>query len=94
MEYTVEKIEELASIARVPLDEERARHVRALLEDMRQTASVLRDGRDLPDPFLGAVSLEGLREDCVKVGMDRDTVLSMAPACADGCVTVPRTVEG
>ena len=66
----------------------------ALLLDMKETASVLKDGKHLPDPFLGAVSLDGLREDAVKDSMERDEVLSLSSSSVDGCVSVPRAVEG
>jgi len=94
MKYTTERIAELAATAHIFLDRERAVRPSDSLEEMHAVASVLEDGCDLPDPFLGALSLDGMREDRVGASLSRDEVLSLSPENDGTCVCVPRAVEG
>ncbi|MBQ8310170.1 MAG: hypothetical protein IJX80_04050 [Clostridia bacterium] len=94
MEYTVERVRELAAMARISLADAEAEALCCELNAMRAIAETLRDASDLPDPFLGAVGLGEMRDDSPHVGLLRTDVLALSPAVAKDATVVPRAVEG
>ena len=94
MEYTEEKIKALSEAAHVHVATERALCLADALEKMHALASVLGEGKDLPDPFLGAAALDGMREDRIGESMTCEEVLRLSPERERDCVRVPRALEG
>ena len=95
MEYTKERIEALAATAHVFVDEGRMPTLCASLEKMRTLAAVIEDTPwEAREMIADGVTPDGMREDAPTEGLAREDVLGLAPAHTQGCVTVPRTVEG
>jgi len=94
MNYTVERIRELAAMACVSLTESEANTLCRELDAMREIAETLRGASDLPDPFFGAVGLDDMREDVPQEGLSREVVLRLSPCVKGDSTVVPRTVEG
>lgn len=95
MEYTGERVKELAKTAHVLVEDDRIPTLCHLLNQMGKDLDFSESGDTAwKEGFFGAVSLDDMREDVPGDCMKREDVLCLAPVRTDACVTVPRTVEG
>ncbi len=95
MSYSIERIYALASMAHIALADGEAEELRQELDGMHALAEHLQNAplaEAVPDPFLGAVGLDELREDIPGECLPPEELLHSARG--NGYFTVPRVVEG
>ena len=92
---SLEDVERAAALAHISLAPERAAELRDELAAILQYVSQLEqlDTREVQATRHPLSPESPLREDVVTPGVDRDEVLSSAPASRDGGFSVPKVLE-
>ena len=94
MIYSTERVLTLSKIAHIALSQEETEAMRHSLGKLHGFAEALQNApieAEAEDPFLDAVGLEALREDCVEMRISPKELC--AGTAETGYFTVPRTVE-
>jgi aspartyl-tRNA(Asn)/glutamyl-tRNA(Gln) amidotransferase subunit C len=92
---TVETVDHVARLARLYLtDAERELFARQLADILAYAESIQALDTAAVEPMSHALTAGSLREDAVREGLPRETVLAGAPDAKDGLFRVPRVLGG
>jgi len=96
MALSRDEVRKVALLARLELSDdeldEQAKHFNDLLKQFDTLLSLDVDGVEPTSHIIPLVNV--LREDVVRPSLSRDLALANAPESRDGCIVVPRIVEG
>jgi aspartyl-tRNA(Asn)/glutamyl-tRNA(Gln) amidotransferase subunit C len=92
---TVETVDHVARLARLYLtDAERQLFAKQLADILAYAESIQALDTAAVEPMSHALTAGSFREDALRDGLKRDTVLASAPDAADGLFRVPRVLGG
>lgn len=96
MALTREEVRKVALLARLELTDEeigrQAKHLNDLLQQFEALQGVDVTGIEPTSHSIPVYNV--LREDAARPSLPREAVLANAPEARDGCIVVPRIVEG
>jgi aspartyl-tRNA(Asn)/glutamyl-tRNA(Gln) amidotransferase subunit C len=92
---TVETVDHVARLARLYLtDAERQLFAKQLADILAYAESIQALDTEAVEPMSHALTAGSFREDAVRDGLKRETVLASAPDAGDGLFRVPRVLGG
>ncbi len=96
MELSRDEVRKVALLARLELSDaeldEQAKHFNDLLQQFEVLQALDMTGIEPTSHSIPLVNV--LREDAVRPSLTREQALANAPESRDGCIVVPRIVEG